>query len=203
MDGNDLIDITEEHQVHEMIDSAYLQSKVLAKQEILKRQSNIKVIIFRPPVIWGPGMRIMEEFRNVIELMGFPTIGDAKHHLATCHVKNLNAAILLGLNHKEAEGIYLVGDDEKVEVRKFMKELIKGYGMDMGNIRIPKNLALLMAGFLEFIWKVFGIKGSPPMTTFIVQLMGTEFTINDAKARKQLGYKPVISVEEGLSQLNN
>ena len=60
-----------------------------------------------------------------------------------------------------------------------------------------------MASFLEYLWKVFGFNSDPPMTTMIVHLMGTEFTIDDSKIRRELSYKNVIRVEEGLRSLNN
>ncbi len=201
LDGNPLNGITEDYQPQNRIESNYLESKLLAEKELLKRKDKIQIIILRPPVIWGPGMRIMEEFRSTIEKIGFPTIGDPDHHLATCHVDNLNAAILKSIKSDHARGIYLVSDEEKVKVRIFMRELIKGYGMKMGNMRLPKNLAMIMARIMEFIWNTFNLKGDPPISTLIVHLMGTEFTINDSKARKELGYRDVTSVNEGLQQL--
>lgn len=201
LDGNPLINITEEYQPQKMIKSSYLQSKRLAEQELLKHQDEIRIIILRPPIIWGPKMGIMEAFRSTISKIGFPTIGDPKHHLPTCHLKNLNAAIISSLPIHHPTGIYLVCDEEQVQVRPFMNKLIKAYGMNMGNMHLPKRIALSMADFVEFIWKTFKLNGNPPMSNLIVHLMGTEFTIDYTKAKKVLGYQPVISVAEGLRQL--
>jgi nucleoside-diphosphate-sugar epimerase len=201
LDGNPLHNIKEDYRPQNRIKSNYLLSKVLAEKELLERKDKIQVIILRPPVIWGPGMRIMEEFRSTIEKIGFPTIGDPDHHLATCHVDNLNTAIIRSVNNENARGIYHVSDQEKVKVRTFMRDLIKGYGMKMGNMRMPKSMAMIMAQMMEFIWKIFNLKGNPPISTLIVHLMGTEFTINDEKAREELGYQDVITVSEGLGRL--
>lgn len=201
LDGHSLKDLTERYEPENRINNSYITSKILAEHAILRFRDQIKVVIFRPPVIWGKGMRIMEAFRDTIEKMGFPTIGNKHHHLATCHTKNLDAAILLALEKEDAAGIYLVNDNEKVEAQEFMHALIKGYGMEMGDVRIPKKLASLFAITLESLWKTFHLKGEPPMTRFIVQLMGTEFTIDDTKVRRELGYQPTISVEDGLDEL--
>lgn len=203
MDGKALREITETYQPGKMIKSNYLKSKLSAEQELLKRKEEIQVVILRPPAVWGPDMRLIEESRPVIQRFGYPVIGDIDHHLATCHVKNLNAAILQSLKSKKASGVYLVADDEKVIMKIFMKELIKGYGMEMGNRHISKKLALTFAGFLEFVWQIFNLKGDPPLTTFMVHFMGTEFTIDDRKIRQELGHKSVISVEKGFDQLNS
>ncbi|HBH24985.1 MAG TPA: hypothetical protein DDY13_16395 [Cytophagales bacterium] len=49
--------------------------------------------------------------------------------------------------------------------------------MEMGNIRIPKRLALLLARVVESIWEAFDLAGNPPITYMIAHLMGTDFII--------------------------
>jgi nucleoside-diphosphate-sugar epimerase len=201
LNGSPLIYIDESFKPKNMISNGYLESKVLAERELLNHGDKIRVYILRPPIIWGPGMRIMEQFRSTIEKMGFPLIGKPDHKLPTCHVKNLTAAILLGLEHPQARGVYLIKDKEETAAKPFLDQLIKSYGMNMGNLRLSRKFALIMASSLETIWKLLKLRGDPPMTKFIVHLMGTEFTIDDSKIRQTLGYKSVLSIQEGLRQL--
>ncbi|HZU69516.1 MAG TPA: NAD-dependent epimerase/dehydratase family protein [Ktedonobacteraceae bacterium] len=49
--------------------------------------------------------------------------------------------------------------------------------------------------------KAFCLPGSPPLTRLAIQLMGEEVTVNDAKARRELGYEGHISREEGMASL--
>jgi hypothetical protein len=49
--------------------------------------------------------------------------------------------------------------------------------------------------------KVTGSKKGPPLTTTAVRLFGREVTINDTKARQQLGYAGRVTREEGLSAM--
>jgi hypothetical protein len=46
-----------------------------------------------------------------------------------------------------------------------------------------------------------GIEKQPPMTRHAIDLISGEGTLNDAKARRDLGYRPVVTVEEGIRQL--
>lgn len=199
-DGNPLIDIDETYKPTRTPHDNYSKTKALAEQLIHKDKGPIQKIILRPPMIWGKNMRIIEEFREDIEKRGFPTIGDIDHSLATCHVKNLNAAIITSIESNQ-QGTYFITDGEKKPLRVFIKDLAKGYGLDTGEKSVNRNLALFIANTMEFIWGTFKLKGNPPMTKSMVYLMGTEFSIDDSKARKELGYKNVISMEEGLNEL--
>ena len=57
-----------------------------------------------------------------------------------------------------------------------------------------------MYGF-ESAWRVLGPEGPPPITRHAVALLCCDCTLRDDKARRELGYAPVMSVVEGLRQL--
>jgi len=200
-DGRPLIDIDENYKPTNKPNDNYSKTKALAEQFIVSYNGSIKKIILRPPMIWGDNMRMINESRKNIERMGFPTIGDIDHTLATCHVKNLISAIILSLE-SEKEGTYFITDGEKRQLRVFLKELAKGYGLDAGDKHINRSLALVSANVLEFFWNAFKLKGNPPLTKSMVYLMGSEFSIDDSKARNELGYKNVLTIDEGLELLS-
>jgi hypothetical protein len=58
-----------------------------------------------------------------------------------------------------------------------------------------------MAWAVEKIWKTFGIKSHPPITRFTAAIMSRDCTINDGLARREMGYEPVMSVDDGMQQL--
>jgi nucleoside-diphosphate-sugar epimerase len=62
-------------------------------------------------------------------------------------------------------------------------------------------LAAALAALGETAWSLLPLKGEPPMTRTALNLFFSEVTVSDAKARQQLGYRPVISVDEGLREL--
>ena len=51
------------------------------------------------------------------------------------------------------------------------------------------------------MWTLGGLAGEPPVTRTGVRLVGEEVTVSDAKARRELGYAPVVSREAGLAEL--
>lgn len=200
-DGNPLEDIDENYQPSRLPVDNYSKTKALAEEEVLQSQGSMSRIVLRPPMIWGPDMRMIEEFRETIEKNGFPTIGERDHTLATIHVQNLLEVIHQALLQPETKGVYFVTDGEKRPLRLFMKALGQGYGLDTGDRSVPRFLALNMARIMEFVWRSFRLKGHPPMTRSMVYLMGTEFSIDDSKARRELKYQNRISMDEGLAKL--
>ncbi|MCC0031330.1 MAG: hypothetical protein H6891_14535, partial [Brucellaceae bacterium] len=51
----------------------------------------------------------------------------------------------------------------------------------------------------EGLWKTFRVRTPPPLTRFSAAILSRECTLNDARARAELGYMPVVSVAEGLA----
>jgi len=53
----------------------------------------------------------------------------------------------------------------------------------------------------EFAWTAFGLKGRPPLTRTAINLMFTEVTVTDRKARDTIGYTSHVSIAQGLAEL--
>jgi nucleoside-diphosphate-sugar epimerase len=66
---------------------------------------------------------------------------------------------------------------------------------------LPKGLVRRVADVSEFFWKLFGAKNPPPVTRIIAYMMSANFVLKNDKEKKDLGYKPVISFEQGMSRL--
>ena len=66
---------------------------------------------------------------------------------------------------------------------------------------MPAPIAAVLARGGELAWRILPLKGEPPLTEFSLWVSSQECTLDDSKARSELGYKPVISREEGLAAL--
>lgn len=80
--------------------------------------------------------------------------------------------------------------------------------MECGTIRqqrdfcsIPLPVARLLARLMESFWRLARRPGEPPLTRSVVELIGTQVTVKDDKARRELGYASVISRAEGLAEM--
>ncbi|WP_437661353.1 hypothetical protein [Sorangium sp. So ce1182] len=50
-------------------------------------------------------------------------------------------------------------------------------------------------------WTGLRLKGAPPITRTVVRLFGAEVTVNDEKARRELGHRGTVSREAGLEEM--
>lgn len=53
----------------------------------------------------------------------------------------------------------------------------------------------------EAAWRIGRLPGAPPITRHAVMVMSRDCTLIDMKARRELGYRPLVSVEEGLERM--
>ena len=74
-------------------------------------------------------------------------------------------------------------------------------GIALPDKSIPAGAADAIGAVCEFAWRTFGLKGEPPLTRFSAMILSRDSILKDDKARAELGYRPLISIEEGLRQL--
>jgi nucleoside-diphosphate-sugar epimerase len=56
---------------------------------------------------------------------------------------------------------------------------------------------------LEACYKLFKLSGEPQMTRFVAEELATAHWFDISAARRDLGYAPLVSTEEGLRRLEN
>jgi nucleoside-diphosphate-sugar epimerase len=54
---------------------------------------------------------------------------------------------------------------------------------------------------MEVVYRLFCLKGEPPMTRFVARELATAHWFDISAARRDLGYRPEVSTEEGLRRL--
>jgi len=54
---------------------------------------------------------------------------------------------------------------------------------------------------IEAVWRATGRDNTPPLTRFVVWVSSQECTLDISKARLELGYAPVKSRAEGMTEL--
>ena len=54
---------------------------------------------------------------------------------------------------------------------------------------------------LERMWLMLGLKGDPPLNRFAAALVTTEGLLKIDRAKNELGYAPVMTIERGLGEM--
>jgi nucleoside-diphosphate-sugar epimerase len=127
---------------------------------------------------------------------------DGGHYLtSTCHVANVCEGLLLAAERGQGGAIYFITDGTPVEARSFLTALLRTQGLEPGNRSIPSWLARAVAGGAEATWRLLRLRRELPLTRFRVRIIGEEVTVNDARARRELGYVGKVSREDGLAAM--
>jgi nucleoside-diphosphate-sugar epimerase len=158
-------------------------------------------LALRPPFIWGKGHSMIETMRQAVANGRWMWIGGGNHRLSTVHVENLCAAVMSSLDRGTGGEIYFITDGESRNIRQFLTDWMEAEGINLGSRSIPRWMAVVSASILAWGWRVLNLRSMPPITPSMVTMMGTELSLRDQKARDDLGYQHILSIDEGLSAL--
>lgn len=176
-----------------------------ARAELVVREApreGFETVVVRPRFVWGKGdTTLLPEMVATVEAGRFAWIGGGRNVTDTTHVDNVVEGLVLAAEKGRSGEAYFVTDGEPVVFRDFVTELLRTQGVKPPDRSLPAWTAAPMARICEAAWKLLPLPGDPPMTAFRSWLLTQECTIDISKARDALGYKPVVSHEQGLVEL--
>jgi nucleoside-diphosphate-sugar epimerase len=170
---------------------AYAISKWEAEEGLneLSREGNMEVVIIRPPLIYGPGVKA--NFASMINWIrrGLPLpLGSINNKRSLVAIENLADFILLCADQSKspnaANQTFLISDGHDVSTTQLLNNVRSAYGVKVPLIPVP---AELLHWGLNLIGK----------SELSSRLLGS-LTVDISKARNLLGWEPKIDM---LSQL--
>jgi len=184
--------------------SPYPYSWTKARAEELCEAANaptFQTIILRPRFIWGPGdTTLLPVIKQMAASGQWQWINNGQAKTSTTHIANLVHAIELALTKGNGGQAYFILDDGVRTMKEIISAIAATQNVTLPDRSVPSWLADTVAGVMETTWRTFNLKGEP-LTRFAAMIMSRDSVLIDAKARREMGYAPVISVEEGLRQL--
>lgn len=186
--------------LQERVWAPYSASK--ARSEALVRGANnpgvFETVVVRPPMIWGVGMPTLDHMAKTVKAGQFRWVGDGSQAMSTAHVENVCHALELAIEKGRGGEAYFISDGEDSTLKEVISELLLTRGIDPPQASAPLPVAWLIATAMEWIWRTFSRKGEPPITRQMLRLIGEPFTLDITKAQRELGYRPIVSREQGL-----
>jgi nucleoside-diphosphate-sugar epimerase len=205
MAGQPLVNVDESTPLRPDSPSLYPSSK--AKAEQLVRAANgdaIETVVVRPRFVWGRGdTTLVPQIVELVRSGRFRWVGGGRQLTATTHIDNTVEGLWLGATRAPAGGVYFVTDGEPVVFRDFLTALLATQGVEVPDKSVPPGVAGAAARTAEWIWRRLRRPGNPPITRFAVWVSSQECTIDISRAERELGYRPVMSREEGLAALRS
>ncbi|MBW1808966.1 MAG: NAD-dependent epimerase/dehydratase family protein [Deltaproteobacteria bacterium] len=186
----------------------YAKSKTPAEQAVLAADdiSGLRTVALRPAGLWGPGPGCYMLDRLVAELAKgkfVATIGNGKALADNTHVDNLVLAELLAAEKlftaadRVGGQAYFITDEEPLNVFEWGRPLVEGLGYKVPRLAIPAGLMAAVALVGEWIHRFGGPK--PLLSRLEVHNVTSSFTFKCDKARRELGYRPLVQRIQGLA----
>ena len=182
--------------------SPYSATKAEAEAVVLAAMG-VETIAVRPRFVWGPDdTTLVPAMVELVRSGRFRWIGGGRQLTSTTHLDNCVEGLVLAADRGTPGAAYFVTDGEPVPFRDFVTALLASRGVAAPDASIPRPVAVAAARAAEAAWRWLPLGGHPPLTSFAVWVASLECTLDDSRARADLGYEPVLSREDGLAALS-
>ena len=207
-DGSDMEGVDESVPYPARHPTPYTSTKAAAEQLVLAANgTHLSTIALRPHLIWGPRdshivPRIIAQGRaGKLRLIGR---GDNK--VDTVYIDNaaqahLLAADALETNPQATGRAFFISQGEPVAIRDIINGILSAAGLPPVTRRVPRLAAWMAGGLFELVYTLLGIRSEPRMTRFLADELSSSHWFDISAARRELGYEPRVSIEEGLRRL--
>lgn len=189
--------------------NAYSETKTMAEKYVLEANDSKAFLscAIRPHLIWGPGdphlfprviqkgkegkLRIVGDGQNMVDIVFV-------ENAALAHVQafeNLNPGT------RVCGQAYFVGQERPVKLWDFINTVLAHVKVDPVMSTIDVQTAYRIGWVMEKVFRLLGIqKPEPPMTRFVALNLGKSHYFSHEKAKRDFGYVPRVSIEEGLKR---
>jgi len=204
--GKDMEGIDEKAPYPDEYEGYYPETKALAEKIVLKESMNhFTAIILRPHLIWGPDDNHVVP--GIIKrAKSLKKIGRLDDLIDTIYIDNAADAHILAAEKLKSDpslsgNIYFISQDQPVSKWYLADQFLLAAGLEPIKGRISATSAYIAGIVFEFFYGLFCIKKDPPMTKFAAKELATSHWFDITKAKKELGYVPAVSIEQGLKHL--
>jgi nucleoside-diphosphate-sugar epimerase len=187
----------------------YPHSKALAEQHVLDANDpgGLLTCALRPHLIWGPGdTHLLPRLLARARSKSLRRVGDGSNRVDTIYVENaaeahIMAAEALKPNSPVCGSAYFLSQDDPVNCWGWINELLALAGLPRVKQSISYRWAYRLGYALEIYHEMMNIQAEPRMTRFLAAQMAKSHYFDISRAKRDFGYFPRVSIEEGMKRL--
>ncbi len=207
--GGDVEGVDESVPVSDHFQTAYPATKAIAEKEVLAaNRADFRTVALRPHLIWGPGdPHLVPRVVSRAKAGRLRMVGGGEKKIDTVYVDNAAAAHVCALDRLAesdaacAGRAYFITQDEPLPQVDFINRILAAAGLPEERRSVNPRVAWVAGAVLETAFRLVGSKEEPPMTRFVASQLATAHWYDISGARRDLGYEPTISVDEGMERL--
>lgn len=172
------------------------------QQELIAAEyadEGLDIVVLRLSNVYGPASRLWVDEAAEYLRRGLPSLVDGgRGDACLLHVDNAVEALILAWQVAGSAGrVYNIADGTSVTWRQYFCDLAR-----LAGCPCPRSMSLpvarAMAAVTEETWRVFRLKKRPPLTREALALVSSIEPLPIERACRELGYRPVVSYEEGM-----
>lgn len=182
----------------------YAATKWMAEQYVLqKNRKGIQTLALRPRAIIGAEDTVI--LPRVLEAHGqgkLKIVGNGNNVCDFTCVRNVIEAILCSIKAPEqAYGeAYNICDDDPISLWEAIRHTLTQLDIPAPTERISKTVAMAAASVVETLSKWTRQEKEPALTRYGIGILAHHFTMDISKAKKLLGYQPIMRTMEGINE---
>ena len=206
-DGRDEEHLDETAPYPEKYFNHYQRTKASAEQMVLAANDDaLSTVALRPHLIWGPGDphlvgRILARAgTGRLRLARSRKLVDSTY-LDNAVDAHLAAADRIGVGAACAGKVYFISNGEPLPMHALVNRILDAAGMPAIDKTLPDGLLYQAGLWSECLYWLINIKKEPLMTRFIARQLSCAHWYDISAARRDLGYTPRVSIEEGMARL--
>jgi len=191
--------------------NVYGRTKLKGEKIVIEyyKRFGLKTVIVRLPAVYGPrNMLFLKRYFKAVKNGWYPIIGNGTALMEFCYVKNAVYGLKLAMKKGKPGEIYFISDGQSYQFREVITAIAKQLDVNVKFLKVPvavaKGVGLsfeVLSRYLKFYPFFFKEMGRPAFSRRSVDWMVKNTLFCDiSKAKKNLGYKPSYSLEEGLKE---
>lgn len=182
----------------------YGRSKMLMEQAVQRVQAEgkLETVLVRAPWFYGPHQPPRQRlFFEMIRDGKAPIVGDGENLRSMAYTENLAQGLLLGAVTPAANGrTYWIADERPYSMNEIVDTIERLLESEFGQVCRHKRMRLPgLAG--EVAWLVdtsLQSLGLYHQKIHVLSEMNQTIACSVARARRELGYQPLVALEEGM-----
>jgi nucleoside-diphosphate-sugar epimerase len=209
-DGRDMEGVDESVPYARTFEAAYPETKAEAERLVLAANGPaLATTALRPHLVWGPGdTHLVPGILARAQHDKLTLVGDGSNRVDSTYIDNavdahLAAAERLAPGAPCAGKVYFISNGEPLPIRELLNRILAAGHLPPVAHSAPLWVALTAAWIQETLFRLLNKENAPLFTRFVVREMATAHWFDITAAKRDLGWTPRVSIDEGMVRLED
>ncbi|PID75751.1 MAG: 3-beta hydroxysteroid dehydrogenase [Deltaproteobacteria bacterium] len=183
----------------------YARTKAMAEKIVLGAEK-LKTCAIRPHLVWGPGdPHLLPRLIAAGRRAELKMVGEGDNRVDISYIDNVAHAHILAAKNLSETGTacgqaYFISDGEPVCLWDWINDLFRQMDIEPVSKKLSCRAAFTIGAILEGLYRLLRVKAEPRMTRFLAEQLAKSHYFSIEKARRELGYRPLVSAKTGLDR---